>query len=219
MATLAQLVAGAQSKATARVGGAWTPTEWEDAINRAYEALFVDCLAVQPTLRVTTTTLTIVSVSSPSQPLPAGFMSVLEVFKDAGTTQRQRIPRYGDRMQSGPFDRTFRIESDATGATSMFIDPQEIAPGAYEVKYNALPTALSVGVPMDAEFSQHREYVELLAAISYLDAEESPTGSLRDRFVLAQNRAKTWASRQRSSEPSRVRDVRRRTGWPLGRIV
>lgn len=210
MATLAQLVAGAQSKATARVGGAWTSTEWEDAVNRAYEALWVDVLATQPTLRVTTTTLTIASVSSPSQPLPADFMSVLEVFKDAGTSQRQRIPRYGDRMEGGPLDRTFRIESNAAGVTSLFVDPQELAPGAYEVKYNPLPVALSAGVPMDAEFSQHREYVELLAAISYLDAEESPSGALRDRFVVSQNRAKAWASRQRSSEPSRIRDVRRK---------
>lgn len=210
MATLAQLVAGAQSKATARVGGAWTSTEWEDAVNRAYEALWVDVLAVQPTLRVTTTTLTIASVAVPSQALPATFMNVLGVFKDANTSNRKRIPRYGDRQAGESFDRTFRIEGDAAGTTSMFIDPPELAPGAYEVKYNALPVALSAGVPMDAEFSQHRDYVELLAAISYLDAEESPSAALRDRFVLAQNRAKTWASRQRSSEPSRIRDVRRR---------
>lgn len=201
--TLAQLVTGSRTAANAQVDGAWSTTEWEDAVNRAVEAFWVDCLAVNQTLRVSSSTLTITTTATPSASLPATFMSALRVIKDVGTPQQIEIFRAGSESQDG--ERTFRIEG-----STLYIDPFERAIGVYQLSYNPLPTPLSAVVDLDAELSQHREYFQLHAAIQYLSSEQSSISDLAPQFAICKGRAETWAARQRSSQPSKIRDVRPR---------
>lgn len=205
--TLAQLVLGAQRNANAQVGGIWSPTEWDRGVNDQYEGVWLDVIGLQPTFRVTVATLTIAAAATPSQALPAGFSSMLEVWKDASMPSRQRIYRYGDKQASGFLDRTFRIEGQR-----LYIDPAEQSVGSYEIRYNPLVTPLSAIVDMDVELAQHREYIEILTAIAYLNAEESPIAEQMARLKAPRDRFIAWASRQRSAEPNQVRDVRRRRG-------
>jgi len=201
---LESLVTGARTLANMQVGGPWAPDEWDAAINRSLEAFYVDCAAVNNTWKVSTTTLTITDTAVPYQPLPATFMNVLKVTKDAGTAQRLPIPRSGDeRVETG--ERTYRIEGN-----NLYIDPLEESVGVYELRYNPLPTTLTPAVPLDVELGQHRQYFELHAAIQALASEQSSTSDLTPLFKLALDRAQAWARRQRSSDPVRPRDVRPR---------
>ncbi|HET7036586.1 MAG TPA: hypothetical protein VFI42_12960 [Thermomicrobiaceae bacterium] len=206
--TLAALVVGGRTAANAQVDGAWSQTEWESAINRALEAFWVDCLAINQTLRVSSTTLTITSTGTPYASLPADFMSALRLFVYAGTSQQREVFRSG--AEDADAERTFRIEG-----SNLYIDPFERSVGSYLLRYNPLPTALSSAAPpdqvdLDAELSQHREYFELHAAIAYLSSEQESISDLAPRFAICQQRALDWAARQRSSQPSKIRDVRPR---------
>lgn len=203
---LESLVTGARTAANMQVGGPWGPDEWDAAINRAVEAFYVDCTAINNTFKVTTTTLTI-ATATPSASLPADFANALKVTKDAGSSTRQPIPRSGDeRLESG--ERTYRIEGN-----SLWIDPIERAVGIYELRYNPLPTALTASVGLDAELAQHREYFQLHAAIQALTSEQSSIADLAPQFAICKARAEAWAGRQRSSDPARPRDVRPRGRW------
>jgi hypothetical protein len=201
--TLAALVVGARTAANAQVDGAWSSTEWDAAVNRALEAFWVDCLAINQTLRVTAATLTITTTATPSASLPADFMSALRLFWSPGTSQQHEVFRSG--VEDADAERTFRLE----GGT-LYIDPFERSVGTYQLRYNPLPVPLTSVVDLDAELSQHREYFELHAAISYLSSEQESITDLAPRFGICQERAQTWAARQRSSQGSSIRDVRPR---------
>lgn len=206
--TLAALVTNARTEANAQVDGAWSTTEWENAINNAVRAFWVDALAKNMTLRVSTATLSITTTATPYAALPADFMSALRVFKDAGTSRQREVFRSGSESQCG--ERTFRIEG-----SSLYIDPFELSVGTYQLRYNPLPTDLTALIDLDAELSQHREYFALHAAMAYLTSEQSSTSDLAPRFRACQARAEEWAMRQRSSQPTKIRDVRPRyvRGW------
>lgn len=199
--TLANLVIGSKTAANLQTGGPWVAAEWDSAVNRALEAFWVDCLAVNNTLRVTTVTGTITSSTTPYVTLPADFMSMLKVTRDPGLSTRRTVYRSSDELVDGEI--TYRLEG-----SKMYIDPLEASPGTYELRYNPLPTALTVSVDLDAELSQFREYFELHTAISALTSEQSSIADLAPRFAQVQARVMAWANRQRSSEPSKVRDVR-----------
>lgn len=200
---LESLVTGARTAANMQVGGPWGPDEWDAAVNRALEAFYVDCAAVNNTWKVSVVTVAIDNLA-PNWPLPSNFMSMLKVTRDAGTAQRCPVPRSGDeRVETG--ELTYRIEGDL-----IYIDPLERAAGTYELRYNPLPTALTPSVPLDAELAQHRAYFELHAALQALASEQSSTSDLTPLFKLSLDRAQAWAVRQRSSDPARPRDVRPR---------
>lgn len=205
----ANLVTAAKTHANMQTGGPWTAQEWTDAVDRAMEALWLCVLAKQPTFRVTRATLTITAAATPSAALPATFLNALRVVRNAGTPSREVIPRYGQVDAGTPFQRTFRIED-----VNLYIDPAEQSVGTYELSYNPRQTVPVVN--MDTELEQHREFVELHVAIAALDAEESPSTALQVRLYGpngAKVRVESWAARQRSSEPNRVRDVRGRSGF------
>lgn len=206
--TLAQIVTAAKTAANAQVGGAWSTTEWNDAVNRAYEGLWVDILGVNSAFRVTTTTFTLTTVQSSA--LPADFMAVYKIVKDAGTANRVTIERAPDERLDG-VQRTYRLEGN-----SVFIDPLELCAGTYQLRYNPTLTLMTAGVDMDTELGQFREYVELAAAIAYLDAEEAPSQVQAARFKVVAARVAQWAEGSRSSGPSVPRDVRSR--WRGNRL-
>lgn len=205
----ANLVTAAKTLANQQVGGPWATQEWNDAVDRAMEALWHCIVTKQPTFRVTVATLTIAAIGTPSVALPADFLSMLRVVKDAGTPMRRQIHRYADEFAGGPFERTFRIEG-----STFYIDPMEQSVGSYQIRYTPKITVPTVN--MDAELEQFREFVELHTAINALDAEESPSDVLQVR-LYGPNGVKadvvSWAAKQRSAEPSRIRDVRPRRGF------
>jgi hypothetical protein len=202
---LESLVTGARTAANMQVGGPWAPDEWDAAVNKAVKAFWVDCLAVNNTVRVSTTTLTITSTASPSALLPSDFMNALKVTKDPGSSARWVIPKSGDERDTG--ERTYRLEG-----SSLWIDPLELSVGTYELRYNPLPAALTPAVNLDAELAQHEEYFTLHAAIQALASEQSSIADLAPQFAICKARAEAWAGRQRSSDPQRPRDVRPRGG-------
>jgi hypothetical protein len=205
----AQLIVGAKTLANAQVGGAWSTTEWQDASNRAYEAMWTDVLNTNDTWRVTLVNFTLAtnvnSVSLTS--IAPDFQNAICVAKDPLTTSRQFIRRNPEETPDG---RTFRL-----GGTLLYIDPLESAPGNYQLQYNPTVTPLAPSSPgpqvdMDVELAQHREWVELKMALAYLASEEAPAGDILTRWNTAHVRLLNWAARQRSSEPQLVRDVRPR---------
>lgn len=215
---LAQLVIGARTAASMQQGGPWEPSEWDAAVNNAVRAFWVDVLAANNTLAITyvnDSTTTITSTASPFFALPADFMNVYSVIENPGTQMRRELRKSGDRAALH-FARTYRINGK-----NLWIDPLEQSVGTYELGYNPLPTLLTATQDLDGELIQHREYFELHAAIAALTSEQSPTTDIQPRFLVCQQRALAWAARQRSSEPSRPRDVRPRGGrgrlpwgWP-----
>lgn len=202
--TLALLVTGAKTAANAQVDGAWSSTEWDAAMNRALEALWVDALAINPTLRVSSTTLTVSATATPSASLPADFMGAVRVLKNAGTSNQQEVFRSGTEPEG--YDAiSYRLEG-----STFYVDPFERSVGVYTLKYNPLPTALTGAVDLDAELSQHREYLQLHAAIQYMGANQESITDLAPMFSICKGRVETWAARQRSSQPARIKDVRPR---------
>lgn len=203
-ATLAALVTGAKTKANAQVGGAWSTTEWNDACNRAYEALWIDITDANDTYSVLTANFTLTSASNSVSltSIAPTFANAIRVLKDPGTAQRQFIRRNPEEQPEG---RTFRIEGSL-----LIIDPLESAPGNYQLVYSPQVTQMTGVIDMDLELAQHREYVELKAACDYLDAEEDHSDALYLRWQETQKRAIAWACGLRSSEPQLVRDVRPR---------
>jgi len=211
---LAQLVIGARTAASMQQGGPWEPSEWDAAVNNAVRAFWVDVTAINNTLAVTIATITITNTATPYVALPADFMNVLSVWERPGTASRRELRKSGDRSAYG--QRTYRISGKL-----LYIDPLEASVDSYELDYNPLPTLLTASVDLDGELVQHREYFELHTAIAALTSEQSPTADIAPRFAVCQQRALAWAARQRSSEPSRPRDVRPRGGrgrlpgrWP-----
>lgn len=192
-----------------QAGGPWEPSEWDAAMNNAVRAFWVDALAINNTLAITIATLTIASTATPYATVPADFMNVYSVFENPGAQNRRELRKSGDRAAYGW--RTYRLNGKL-----LYIDPLEQAVGAYELSYNPLPTLLTDLVDLDGELVQHREYFELHTAIAALTSEQSGTADVAPRFKVCQERANAWAARQRSSEPSRPRDVRPRGRFPWG---
>ncbi len=207
---LAQLVIGARTAASMQQGGPWESSEWDAAVNNAVRAFYVDCTAVNQRWKVTRTTLTITSTTTPYAPLPADFMNVVEVFESPGTQSRRRLRASSDES-AFHWERTFRVEG-----SNLWIDPLEQAVASYELAYNPLPVLLTSTQDLDGELVQHREYFELHAAIAALTSEQSSTSDIAPRFQACDLRAKEWAARLRSSEPTRPRDVRPRGRLPWG---
>lgn len=207
---LAQLVIGARTAASMQSGGPWEPSEWDAAINNAVRAFYVDAAAVNQRWKVTRTPLVITSTATPYAALPSDFMNVVEVFEKPGTQSRRRLSASSDESPWGV--RTFRIEG-----ANLWIDPLEASVDTYELAYNPLPVLLTASQDLDGELVQHREYFELHAAIAALTSEQSSTADIAPRFQACDLRAKEWAARLRSSEPTRPRDVRPRGGrYPWG---
>lgn len=207
-ATQAALVVAAKTAANAQAGGAWSATEWNDATERAYEALWFDICGVNSAFRLTTFAFTLTG-GSQTQALPSDFMEAYKVVKDPNTSNRVTIERSSDeRIDS--IQRTYRLEGN-----SLIIDPLELAGGTYQLRYCPTVTALAGG-SMDLELGQFREYVELAAAIAYLDAEEADSKVQRERFAIVSARVATWAARSRSSGQAVPRDVRSR--WRGNRL-
>lgn len=207
--TLANLVTAAKTAANAQVGGAWSATEWNDACNRSYEAMWVDILSINSAFRVTTTSFTLTTAVQ-SSALPADFNSVYKVVKDAGTTNRITIERHADEVLDG-VQRTYRLEGN-----NIFIDPLEQCAGVYQLRYNPTLIQMTAGIDMDIELGQFREYVELGAAIAYLDSEEASSAIQTAKFKLIVARVAQWAEGSRSSGPAVPRDVRSR--WRGNRL-
>jgi len=207
-ATQAQLVTGAKTAANAQVGGAWSTTEWNDATERGYEALWCDVCAINSAFRLTTFSFTL-SGGSQTQALPADFMEAYKVVKDPNTTNRVTIERLSDEKIDG-LQRTYRLEGN-----NLIIDPLELAAGTYQLRYCPTVTPMAGG-SMDTELGQFREYVELFAAIAYLQAEEAPNDDLQKRFDRVSARVASWAARSRSSGQPVPRDVRSR--WRGNRL-
>ena len=201
---LAQLVIGARTAASMQTGGPWEPSEWDAAVNNALRAFYVDAAAVNQRWKVTRTTLAITSTLTPYVALPTDFMNAVEVFEYPGTASRRRLRGSSDES-AHHWERTFRIEG-----TNLWIDPLEQSVGSYELGYNPLPVLLTSAQDLDGELVQHREYFELHAAIAALTSEQSPTTDIAPRFQVCDLRAKEWAARLRTSEPTRPRDVRPR---------
>ncbi len=204
---LESMVSKARVAANMQVGGPWDEGDWDAGINDAVTAFYMDCIEVLPSFRVRTTPLVITDTATPYAPLPADFLAVFKVTKDARTAQRLVIERSTDELGV----RTFRIED-----VNLWIDPYELSVGDYELKYNPLPTALTPSVNLDAELAPHREYFELHCAIKCLSSEQSSTSDLDKLFKPCKERAQAWARLQRGAVPSRPRDVRPR-GYRLGR--
>ena len=211
--TLANLVTAAQTHANMQGGGPYSSTEWNDYVNRAMEALWIDVCAANNTFRVTTLAFTISSSATPSTALPNDFMSCLKVVLNAGTSSEQIVYRSSEAT-GGPI--TYRLEGNM-----LFIDPYDRSPGTYQLRYVPLLVQLDVSHSMDAELAQHRECVERLAGIYALADEEASITDQRKmlygdteatRATSPWGRAMMWASRQRSSEPDKVRDTRGRRG-------
>ncbi len=191
-ATAAQLITSAQVAANAQVGGAWSNAEWTLAIERAYEALWFDICGINSAFRLTTFAFTL---SGGSQ--------------TPNTANRVTIERSSDeRIDS--IQRTYRLEGN-----SLIIDPLELAGGTYQLRYCPTVTPMAGG-SMDLELGQFREYVELMAAIAYLDAEESDSKIQQARLGIVSARVATWAARSRSSGQAVPRDVRSR--WRGNRL-
>ena len=208
---LAQLVIGARTAASMQQGGPWEPSEWDAAINNAVRAFYVDAAAVNQRWKVTRTTLTITSTTTPYASLPSDFMNALEVWEYPGTQSRRRLVLSSDESAMH-WTRTYRLEG-----ANLYIDPLEQSVGSYELAYNPLPTLLTSAQDLDGELVQHREYFELHAAIAALTSEQSPTTDIAPRFQVCNLRAMEWAARLRSSDPVRPRDVRPRRGrFPWG---
>jgi hypothetical protein len=206
--TQAALVVAAKTAANAQVGGAWSSTEWNDATERAYEALWFDICGINSAFRLTTTTFTL-SGGSQTQALPADFMEAYKVVKDPNTSNRITIERLPDEKIDG-LQRTYRLEGN-----NLIIDPLELAGGNYQLRYCPTVTAMAGG-SMDLELGQFREYVELASAIAYLDAEEADSSVLVKRFGIVSARVATWAARSRSAGQATPRDVRAR--WRGNRL-
>lgn len=198
--TQAQLITGARTAAGMQVDGSLTTTEWQALSDRALEAFWIDVLAINNTLRVSTQTFTITNTSTPYAALNADFMAALRLFKDFGTSGQVEVFRSGAESNIGT--RTFKLEG-----SNIMIDPFEKSAGTYTLKYNPLPVSLGTA-DLDAELAPHREYLELHMAIAALSAEESSIGDLAPRFKVCQERAIAWAARQRSSQSPKIRDVR-----------
>lgn len=208
--TLNQLVIGAKTAANAQVGGAWSTQEWQDACNRAYEAMWIDILGVNSAFRLTTTTFTLTTPTQ-STALPVDFMAVYKLVKDAGTANRLTIERAPDEVLDG-LQRTYRIEGN-----NLFVDPLELCSGNYQLRYNPTLVQMGSGGPdMDTELGQFREYVELAAACAYLDSEEASSSIQEARFNVIVKRLSQWAEGSRSSGVSVPRDVRSR--WRGNRL-
>ncbi len=207
-ATAAQLITSAQVAANAQVGGAWSNADWTLAIERAYEALWFYICGINSAFRLTTFAFTL-SGGSQTQALPADFMEAYKVVKDPNTANRVTIERSSDeRIDS--IQRTYRLEGN-----SLIIEPLELAGGTYQLRYCPTVTPMAGG-SMDLELGQFREYVELMAAIAYLDAEESDSKIQQARLGIVSARVATWAARSRSSGQAVPRDVRSR--WRGNRL-
>ena len=206
--TQAALVVAAKTAANAQVGGAWSATEWNDATERAYEALWFDICAVNSAFRLTTFAFTLTN-GVQTQALPADFMEAYKVVKDPNTANRVTIERYSDERVDS-IQRTYRLEGN-----NLIIDPLELSGGVYQLRYCPVVTPMAGG-SMDLELGQFREYVELAAAIAYLDAEEAGSAAQQARFAVVSSRVAAWAARSRSAGQPVPRDVRSR--WRGNRL-
>jgi hypothetical protein len=192
-------------------------TELDQFINDAYRKLWAMVVAVNKDFRITPMPFTL-AAGVQSVAFPADFMEVRFVRLNPGTDGQVYLTKFGAKSGSQQYDRSYR-----PAGSTLVIEPLQRAAGAYSLDYIPQPPALAAPTAqLDAELDQFADFIVYDATIVALAREETDAGQLvaicygipgDPQNTGIAGRVRRWASDQRSADPDRIEDVRRRSSW------
>lgn len=192
-------------------------SELDQFINDAYRKLWAMVVAVNKDFRITTLPFTLAN-GQQSQAFPADFMEIRFVRLNPGTDNQIYLTKFGAKSGSQQWDRSYR-----PAGAALFIEPIQRAAGAYALDYIPQPPVLAAPTDaLDAELDQFSDFLVYDAAITALAREETDAGQLvaicygvpgDPHNTGIAGRVRRWASDQRTADPDRIEDVRRRSTW------
>lgn len=182
--------------------------ELDQFINDAYRVLWAMVIAVNKDFRVNTLSFTLAS-GQQSQAFPGDFMEIRFVRLNPGTDNQIYLTKFGAKSGSQQWDRSYR-----PAGTALFIEPIQRAAGAYALDYIPQPPALVAPTDaLDVELDQFSDFIVYHAATIALAREETDATQLQALLGAIAQRVSRWASDQRTADPDRIEDVRRRSTW------
>lgn len=182
--------------------------ELDQFINDAYRTLWAMVVAINKDFRITTLPFTLAS-GQQSQAFPTDFMEIRFVRLNPGTDNQIYLSKAGAKTGSQQWDRSYR-----PAGTAVIIEPIQRAAGAYALDYVPQPPVLvAPNDTLDAELDQFSDFIAYHAATIALVREEADGGQFESLLGAIAARVSRWASDQRSADPDRIEDVRRRSSW------
>jgi hypothetical protein len=154
---------------------------------------------------------TVVVSAGQIRKLPADYRETRLVRKDPGLETQTILNRYTERVATRSWEPSYRLQDD-----DLYIEPIGRCAGNYDHLYiPTCPVLASDADTLDAELDQFVEYLVYDMANVALAREETDRLYELD-FQRAEKDVIAWASSQRSADPDRVEDVRRRSTWGFG---
>lgn len=182
--------------------------ELDQFINDAYRVLWAMVVAVNKDFRITPLPFTL-AAGVQSVAFPADFMEVRFVRLNPGTDNQIYLTKFGAKSGSQQWERSYR-----PAGSTLVIEPLQRAAGAYSLDYIPQPPVLAAPTDsLDAELDQFADFIVYHAATTALVREETDTTQLQSLLGAVAGRVSRWASDQRSADPDRIEDVRRRSPW------
>jgi len=191
--------------------------ELDQFINDAYRKLWAMVVAVNKDFRLTPLPFTLVA-GQQAQAFPADFMEIRFVRLNPGTDGQVYLTKWGAKSGSQQYDRSYR----PSGA-NLIIEPLQRAAGVYSLDYIPQPPVLAAPTDsVDAELDQFSDFLVYDATIAALAREEADAGQMvaicygipgDPQNAGIAGRVRRWASDQRSADPDKIEDVRRRSPW------
>ena len=209
--TLAQLRARSESLSdqpvSAASGTPITIAQFNEFVNDGIRTLYNKVISLHPDFRVTQqATFALTSPMSNTNPLPSDFRGARGVKSDPGTTYEDYLPMYSLRGGRVANRKSYRV-----AGSLLYIEPNYYCQGTYALLYNPTAPVLSAdGSALDVDLEQFQEVIVLHAAVKALSKMDWSIEERAAQLGAAMGDAVQWAKSQRSADPPRIEDVRRR---------
>lgn len=184
--------------------------QFNDFVNDGIRTLYNRIVTIHPDFKVSQqANFTLTNGGTNTNALPADFRAARGVKSDPGTTYEDFLPMFAMRGGRVANRRSYRI-----AGSLLYIEPVYACQGIYALLYTPIAPVLTAesgaGGVLDVELEQFQEVIVLEAAIKALIKNEWSTEDVRKELAAATADVIRWAKTQRSADPPRIEDVRRR---------